>query len=527
MKLRFLLLAVVSCLVTSGAMARTVAVFPPSINGFGTFTPTTNTSQELSSLGLGAGSPIWPNSTIGLTVSVFNNVSVGGGTVYVCPLGGTCSATVGIPVAQGYGYRFYQPSTLMTIYAPTTPATTVTVQWAGPASRERTATFAGGYSGVVGAATSLTLSNPEDDASANPLIFQAAADIVIDEIGHQQYNVPATLSDVTQASSGDQCLYARTNPNSGPNTVEPGPAEIHCFPTYTLLPYPEGLSRRIVWNSPSGAGVGVGLFFPKNSTFTCPSQMAKQAGGSYSGGQIAAASFACTIQYHIASASETVGRILRIPYLDTSVLPPALSGNNVIDPTVPWYQAWSDTSNPFTILGFSLYLGVTGLNAVPHNTRAYQSICLLKKSGGTTTGSACLPDLTYTSAKNVPDDSYYPGFYILPSPLVLNPGEQLFASCISANGTVVDCAMYALYPVVPTDRIASINDYYWDVLGFVPLSNMTTGAYCSTASQALWTTAGKNVMTTIVGTSVAPWASFACADRTCACENYWQTFPGH
>lgn len=116
--------AVFALLFSFVAQAQTVVtVTSPPIQGYGTLAAT-NTSALLSTLTASAGSAAWPVHPG--TVNVQNAAS-SAGILYVCPLGGVCSASVGIPVAAGASYRVYQPATAMTVIAASTA--TIWAQW--------------------------------------------------------------------------------------------------------------------------------------------------------------------------------------------------------------------------------------------------------------------------------------------------------------------------------------------------------------------------------------------------------------
>lgn len=100
-----------------------VSSSPAPIKGFGTLSAT-NASALLSTLTVGPNSAAWPTSPNQMYVI---NSSASGGILYVCPLGGTCSATVGIPIAAGATESFFAPSTSMTVIAASTA--TVVAQW--------------------------------------------------------------------------------------------------------------------------------------------------------------------------------------------------------------------------------------------------------------------------------------------------------------------------------------------------------------------------------------------------------------
>jgi hypothetical protein len=94
---------------------------PLPIHGFGSLSASATTSTPLSTLTIGPNSLPWP--TVPSLVYVLNQTA---GTLYVCPLGGTCS-TAGIWVLSGNAYGFFNMSTNATVYAAS--AGTVQAQW--------------------------------------------------------------------------------------------------------------------------------------------------------------------------------------------------------------------------------------------------------------------------------------------------------------------------------------------------------------------------------------------------------------
>lgn len=93
------------------------------ITGFGKLA-LTNASTLLSTMTLGPNSADWP-STPG--VVDIQNDAASADVIYVCPLGGTCSAANGIPILVGGSFRFTIPATVMTVIAASTA--TVRVQF--------------------------------------------------------------------------------------------------------------------------------------------------------------------------------------------------------------------------------------------------------------------------------------------------------------------------------------------------------------------------------------------------------------
>ena len=74
---------------------------PPSLNGFGTLA-LTNASALISTVTANAAGAAYPgaNGFQNQAVTITNS-SASAGIAYVCPLGGTCSAAVGIPLGVG------------------------------------------------------------------------------------------------------------------------------------------------------------------------------------------------------------------------------------------------------------------------------------------------------------------------------------------------------------------------------------------------------------------------------------------
>ena len=111
-------------MLTNHAMSQQIsAAVPPQISGYGTLA-VTNSSVLASTMTVGPNSPAWPAQP----GQVFAVNSAGStGTAFVCPLGGTCSASNGIPVGVGASYGFFKPSANMTLFS--TAGATVVFQW--------------------------------------------------------------------------------------------------------------------------------------------------------------------------------------------------------------------------------------------------------------------------------------------------------------------------------------------------------------------------------------------------------------
>jgi hypothetical protein len=100
-----------------------VTVAPPGLVGFGTLSVTA-ASTLASTLALGPNSGLW-STTPGLMV-VLNDVN-SAGNLYVCPIGGTCTAANGLELTPGRSWSFYAPATTMTVIAASTA--TAQFQW--------------------------------------------------------------------------------------------------------------------------------------------------------------------------------------------------------------------------------------------------------------------------------------------------------------------------------------------------------------------------------------------------------------
>ena len=110
--------------VLAAALLAPCAGLAQYVAGFGTLAATT-ASVAVSSMTLGPNSATWPPSQA-TNVFVINAAS-SAGNLYVCPLGGTCSATNGIPIVPGASYGFARPAASMTVVAQSTA--TVWVQF--------------------------------------------------------------------------------------------------------------------------------------------------------------------------------------------------------------------------------------------------------------------------------------------------------------------------------------------------------------------------------------------------------------
>lgn len=86
----------------SPSRAQNVAVIiPPTLSGYGVLSVTAaSVAASTATLGGPNSSPFPTGALPGRTLEVKSAIG-SAGTLYVCPLGGTCSALVGIPLAPG------------------------------------------------------------------------------------------------------------------------------------------------------------------------------------------------------------------------------------------------------------------------------------------------------------------------------------------------------------------------------------------------------------------------------------------
>lgn len=126
-RLALALLAVLAC---GTARAQTV-ITPAPINGYATLAVLT-ASLSLSTATLGPNSPAFPVSALPSKYIEIRNAAASAGTLFVCPLGGTCTAAVGVPLAVGESKTWSVPSANGQFTSPTVIAAstaTAIVSW--------------------------------------------------------------------------------------------------------------------------------------------------------------------------------------------------------------------------------------------------------------------------------------------------------------------------------------------------------------------------------------------------------------
>jgi hypothetical protein len=94
---------------------------PSPVKGFGTLAVTTS-SALVSTLTTGPNSAVWPTAPGMVTF-----INEGATVVYLCPLGGACTTSNGIPMAAGSTLPIFNPSTAATAVDATTG--TLVAQW--------------------------------------------------------------------------------------------------------------------------------------------------------------------------------------------------------------------------------------------------------------------------------------------------------------------------------------------------------------------------------------------------------------
>lgn len=99
-------------------------IIPPTLNGYGVLAVVA-ASVAISTVTPGTNSAPFPTGGLpGRTLNVKNAIG-SAGVLYVCPLGGTCSAAVGIPLAQGESQTWAVSSALSVTVIAATTATAV------------------------------------------------------------------------------------------------------------------------------------------------------------------------------------------------------------------------------------------------------------------------------------------------------------------------------------------------------------------------------------------------------------------
>lgn len=103
----------------TGCLAGQTTCFIPTggvapVKGFGTLA-VTSTSALVSTLTAGPNSAVWPTSP---AMVYFTNA--GASALFLCPLGGTCSATTGIPIAAAATLALFNPATTATVISAST-----------------------------------------------------------------------------------------------------------------------------------------------------------------------------------------------------------------------------------------------------------------------------------------------------------------------------------------------------------------------------------------------------------------------
>jgi hypothetical protein len=93
-------------------------ITPPPLTGYATLSVLA-ASLALSTATVGPNSPAFPVSGLPSRYLEVRNSVGSASTLYVCPLGGTCSSTVGVPLATGEVKTWMIPSIAGALVSPT------------------------------------------------------------------------------------------------------------------------------------------------------------------------------------------------------------------------------------------------------------------------------------------------------------------------------------------------------------------------------------------------------------------------
>lgn len=103
--------ALLALLLPCAALAQptqSTMITPAPLSGFGTLSVAT-TSIAVSTATVGPNSAVFPFASLGNRYLEVRNSVGSASTLYVCPLGGTCSSTVGVPLATGETKTWFIP----------------------------------------------------------------------------------------------------------------------------------------------------------------------------------------------------------------------------------------------------------------------------------------------------------------------------------------------------------------------------------------------------------------------------------
>ena len=113
------ILTLIALFLPAAALAQSSTVItPPSVTGYATLSVLA-ASIPLSTATLGPNSPAFPVSGLpGRYIDVRNSPG-SANTLFVCPLGGTCTTAVGVPLAVGETKTWYIPTPQGSFTSPT------------------------------------------------------------------------------------------------------------------------------------------------------------------------------------------------------------------------------------------------------------------------------------------------------------------------------------------------------------------------------------------------------------------------
>jgi hypothetical protein len=115
-------LALLALLAAAGAAqaqpSAPVAIAPAPLTGYATLSVLA-ASLALSTATAGPNSPAFPASALPNRYIEVRNAAASANTLFVCPLGGTCTTANGVPLAVGESKTWAMPSTAGSFVSPT------------------------------------------------------------------------------------------------------------------------------------------------------------------------------------------------------------------------------------------------------------------------------------------------------------------------------------------------------------------------------------------------------------------------
>lgn len=327
----------------------------------------------------------------------------------------------------------------------------------------------GGRVGVVNY-TSVEQSTPQ--LHRTPGRFAPLHDIIITKVLVQTDKLP--VAKYGGRLTGDVCFFIRS-------PEDPRAAVIHC--TSTVTAGKDGFSRVVDYPD------DIGVFLPAGSSFGCAVHLSvpKAIGRDLSQLDAERAQVRCKVEFRLAPSSGSVGKILRIPYLDSF-----LEGRTLIRPH-PLYKAFDESA--LIVRGWSTYAGPNG-----GVDNFYEDICLMATSGNRVTRKVCGPNIGYRAAA-----SFLSGEGFVDKRLVVKQGETLRGSCNSRTPKRLDCALFVLVEIPSSKRTRGGGGAFHDP-GVVNL-NYLKNSYCTKILDfSEVTQAGERLLDDLRASDTPPWS---------------------